>query len=70
MRVTTFYRFNGITYQYFAINYTKNICEEQWSTLNYKPDFHTSILFDAFKEYSDLIRPCPYEVIYTLYSNI
>lgn len=63
MRLTVFYRFNTGSYSFFLINFTKNICKDiKWGEPNYKPDIELSMVFNAFKTYSDIIRPCPYQV--------
>lgn len=63
--MTIFYRFNNVVYSYFAINYTINVCDTVgWAKPNYKPDPYMMILYGALKEYTDLIRECPYQVLY------
>lgn len=69
--MTIFYRFNSVVYTYFAINFTKYVCDEfSWANPRYKPDNYMMIMYDALKEYSDVIRECPYKVLIKLLSQI
>lgn len=62
MQMTIYYRFMA-TYEFFSLNFTKDICNEvQWSKSNYKPDNEMSLVYNAFKNFSNMVRPCPYQV--------